>query len=163
MNLFSRRRSEHADRNVELTQTVRLRTTQLIEIIITWCYRKPFHVIWDESPYFKEKGSDCFVQTYQAICCLLFASCILNHRFTSQRVRLKSQRRKKLWNRIVRHRTIIFQTELIQFVLQYVAPQQSTSIASGRIANLIDCVQASFMTGCRFGFVLPRWLAGRSC
>ena len=44
---FSRRRSEHTDRNVELKPTVLLRTIPThLEIVITWCYRKPFHIVF---------------------------------------------------------------------------------------------------------------------
>ena len=41
-----RRQSEHTDRNIELKPTVLFRTTPThLEIIITWCYRKPFHIV----------------------------------------------------------------------------------------------------------------------
>ena len=46
---FFRRRSEseHTDRNVELKPSVLFRTTPThLEIVITWCYRKPFHVVF---------------------------------------------------------------------------------------------------------------------
>ena len=40
-HLFSRRRSEHTDQNVELKPTVLFRTIpNSLEIVITWCYRK---------------------------------------------------------------------------------------------------------------------------
>ena len=44
---FSRRRSEHTHRNVELKPTVLFRTTPTHnswEIATTWCYRKPVHI-----------------------------------------------------------------------------------------------------------------------
>ena len=42
---FSRRRSEHTDQNVELKPTVIFRTTPTqLEIIITWCYCKPYYI-----------------------------------------------------------------------------------------------------------------------
>ena len=41
---FSRRRSEHTDRKVELKPMVLFRTTPTrLKIIITWCFRKPFY------------------------------------------------------------------------------------------------------------------------
>ena len=40
-------RSEHTDRNVKLKPTVLFTTLSThIEIGITWCYRKPFHVVF---------------------------------------------------------------------------------------------------------------------
>ena len=44
-HLFSRRRSEHTDQNVKLKPLVLFRTTPThLEIIITWCYRKPYYI-----------------------------------------------------------------------------------------------------------------------
>ena len=44
---FSRRSSEHTDRNVELKSTILFRTTPThLEIIITWCYRKPYYILF---------------------------------------------------------------------------------------------------------------------
>ena len=41
---FSMGQSEHTDQNVELNQQFFSEPPQLIiEIVITWCYRKPFH------------------------------------------------------------------------------------------------------------------------
>ena len=41
---FFRRRSEHTDWNVVLKPMVLFRTTPThLDIVITWCYRKPFH------------------------------------------------------------------------------------------------------------------------
>ena len=38
--------SEHTDQNVKLKPTVLFRTTPThLEIVITWCYRKPFHIV----------------------------------------------------------------------------------------------------------------------
>ena len=43
----SRRRSEHTDRNIELQPTVLFRTTpNSLEIVIAWCYRKPFYIVF---------------------------------------------------------------------------------------------------------------------
>ena len=42
---FSRRRSEHTDRNVELTNGSFQNHPNSFEIVITWCYRKPFHTV----------------------------------------------------------------------------------------------------------------------
>ena len=47
INDFSRKRSEHTDQNIKLKPTVLFRTTPTqLEIIITWCYRKPCYIVY---------------------------------------------------------------------------------------------------------------------